>query len=62
MRSANEGRYLFGGLSLAEREGLQIVYVSGISLYKEYEPLTEVDSVAGFGVLFFVVKSCSVQH
>lgn len=41
-----EMEYLYGALSLARREGLQIVYVSDISLYKEYEPYTEIKTIA----------------
>lgn len=45
-KNEREMKYLFGALSLAMRDGLQIVSVSDINGYKEYEPYTEIKTIA----------------
>lgn len=45
-KNEREMKYLFGALSLAMRDELQIVSVSDIKRYKEYEPYTEIKTIA----------------
>lgn len=50
-KSERETKHLFCALSLIEHDGLQIVSVSDISDYKEYEPSVEVEALAELFVL-----------
>ena len=51
-KKEDEVRNLYGALSLLSKNGLQIVSVSDISDYNEYEPAIEIKSLAE---LFIIV-------
>ena len=51
LQNENGGRSLYGALSLLEKDGLQIVSVSDIKDYKEYEPAIEIKSLAELFIL-----------
>lgn len=50
-KTEREANSLGNALSLARRDGLQIVQVSSLDAYGEYAPYNEIDSVAALFVL-----------
>ncbi len=50
-KTEQEVRYLYGALSLLDKDGLQIVSVSDIKDYKEYEPAIEIKTLAELFIL-----------
>ncbi len=50
-KTEEEVKSLYGALSLLEKDGLQIVSVSDIKDYKEYEPAIEIKSLAELFIL-----------
>jgi len=50
-KTEEEVKSLYGALSLLEKDGLQIVSVSDIEDYKEYEPAIEIKLLAELFIL-----------
>lgn len=50
-KTEEEVKSLYSALSLLEKDGLQIVSVSDIKDYKEYEPAIEIKSLAELFIL-----------
>ena len=46
LKTQSEAKYLGNALSLTDREGLQIVQLGDIDMYREYAPYTKVSTIA----------------